>query len=331
MADYKTQLVSQVAEGLVNKVDPDTIETVSDEMLIALKDYDVTKTVTELVPYAGVNEMILKRFKACMIISGRSPRTISCYERTAIKLYEAVRKNYTDMTVSDLRYFLAYEKSRGVSNRTLDNTRIQISAFFTWLLDEELIYKNPCRTIPPIKYTKKLKLPFSAIEIDAMRTACQNTKERAIIEFLLSSGVRVSELCSIKLTDINFDTLNVKVREGKGDKQRTVYINDLAKKHLVEYLKERTVNGEYLFYSKFGNPFEPGGIRYLLKAIEVRAGITNVHPHRFRRTLATSLANRGMDVQEIAKLLGHADINTTLGYVYTSDEKVHTSYLKYTA
>lgn len=331
MADYKTQLISDVSEALVGQIGQKDIETVSDEMAIALRDYEVTKRVTELVKYEGANEMILKRYKACLVIAGRSPKTVAQYERIVKKLFIALQKNYTDMTVSDLRFFLAYEKSRGVSNRTLENTRVQISSFFTWLLEEELIPKNPCRSIPPIKYTKEVRLPFSAIEIDAIRSACKSKKERAIIEFLLASGVRVSELCSIRLSDINFDTLSIKVREGKGSKQRTVYINDLASKHLVDYLTSRNISGDYLFYNKKKEPLNPGGVRFLLKEIEKRAGITNVHPHRFRRTFATGLANRGMEIQEIGKLLGHANLNTTLAYVYTSEEKIRTSYLRYSA
>lgn len=331
MADYKTQLISDVSEALVGQIGQNDIETVSDEMAIALRDYEVTKRVTELVKYEGANEMILKRYKACLVITGRSPKTVAQYERIVKKLFIALQKNYTDMTVSDLRFFLAYEKSRGVSNRTLENTRVQISSFFTWLLEEELIPKNPCRSIPPIKYTKEVRLPFSAIEIDAIRSACKSKKERAIIEFLLASGVRVSELCSIRLSDINFDTLTITVREGKGSKQRTVYINDLASKHLVDYLTSRNISGDYLFYNKKKEPLNPGGVRFLLKEIEKRAEINNVHPHRFRRTFATGLANRGMDIQEIGKLLGHANLNTTLAYVYTSEEKIRTSYLKYSA
>lgn len=331
MADYKEKFVSEVSEALVGQISQSDIGIVSDEMTIALRDYDLTKRVTDLVKYDGVNELILKRYKACLVIAGRSPKTIAQYERTIKKLFITLQKNYTDMTVSDLRYFLAYEKSRGVSNRTLENTRVHISAFFTWLLDEELINKNPCRPIAPTRFTKEVKLPFSAVEIDAIRLACKNKKERAIIEFLLASGVRVSELCSIRLSDINFDTLAVIVREGKGSKQRTVYINDLASKHLVEYLTSRNVYGDYLFYNKKKDPLNPGGVRFLLKEIENRAGINNVHPHRFRRTFATGLANRGMDIQEIGKLLGHANLNTTLTYVYSSEEKIRTSYLKYTA
>lgn len=329
MADYKKQLISDVTEALVTKLDQDDIDTVSDEMLIALQDYEVTKQAHQIVVYDGYNEMILKRYKACLIIAGRSPKTIDAYERIVKKLFEAVQKNFTDMTVSDLRYFLAYEKSRGVSNRTLENTRVQISSFFTWLLDEELITKNPCRAIAPIKYPKEIRLPFSAIEIDAIRSACRTKKERAIVELLLASGIRVSELCSMRISDINFDTLTIKVREGKGSKQRTVYINELANKHLVEYLTSRNVNGEYVFYNKKKQPLNAGGVRHILKTIEERADVPNVHPHRFRRTFATGLANRGMEIQEIGKLLGHANLNTTLTYVYTSDADLHNSYRKY--
>lgn len=331
MADYKTQFISDVTEALTGQLDQRDIETVSDEMALALRDYELTKRITELVKYEGANEIILKRYKACLIIAGRSPKTIAAYERTVKKLFLALQKNYTDMTVSDLRYFLAYEKSRGVSNRTLENTRVQISSFFTWLLDEEIIQKNPCRSIAPIRFTKEIKLPFSTIEIDAIRSACKNKKERAIVEVLLSSGVRVSELCTIRIGDINFDTLTVIVKEGKGAKQRTVYINDLASKHLVEYLTTRNVDGDYLFYNKKKEPLNPGGVRHLLKVIEERAGITNVHPHRFRRTFATGMANRGMDIQEISKLLGHSNLDTTMAYVHISEEKIRTSYLKYTA
>lgn len=331
MADCKTQLISSVTEALTDRLDHNGIEAVSEEMSIALQDYEVTKSVRQLVKYDGVNEMILKRYKACLVISGRSPKTIEAYVRIIKKLLEAIQKNYTDMSVSDLRYFLAYEKSRGVSNRTLENTRVQVSAFFSWLLDEELINKNPCRQIAPIKYTKEVKLPFSSIELDAIRSACKTPKERAIVEFLLASGVRVSELCSIKIEDVNFDTMAVIVKEGKGSKQRTVYINELACKHLVEYLTSRNIHGNALFYNKKKQPLNTGGVRHILKSIEDRAGVTNVHPHRFRRTFATSLSNRGMEIQEIGKLLGHANINTTLTYVYSSQEKIRSSYMKYSA
>ena len=331
MTDYRSQLISDVTESLVGQLDHDYIGIVSDEMAIALRDYEVTKRVTDLTVYDGYNEDIQKRYRACMVIAGKSPKTIAQYERIVRKLFLTLQKNYTDITVSDLRYFLAIEKSRGVSNRTLENTRVQLSAFFTWLLDEEMIGKNPCHPIKPIRYTEKVRLPFSSVEIDSIRSACKTTKERAIVEVLLSSGVRVSELCSLRIMDVDFDRLSVRVLEGKGSKQRTVYINEVAKKHLLNYLSDRGLSGEYLFYNKKKQPLNPGGVRHILKVLEEKSGVENVHPHRFRRTFATGLANRGMEVQEIARLLGHANINTTLEYVYTSDEKIQNSYRKFIA
>lgn len=331
MADHKMDLVNDVTVSLVTKLEPGDLETVTDEMLLALRNYDVTKHTTDIVTYDGFNEKIIKRFVACLQISGRSEKTIAQYERAVKKLFGVLQKNFTDMTVSDIRLYLAFEKNRGISNVTLNTTRSILFSFFSWLIDEELIVKNPLRTIAPIKCEEKVRLPFSSVEIDAMRSACRTSKERAIIEVLLSSGVRVSELCALTIADIDFDKLTVKVRKGKGSKQRTVYINDLAKRHLVEYLTERKQNGQYLFYNKRSEPLCSGGVRHILKVIEERAGITNVHPHRFRRTFATSLVNRGMNIQEISKILGHSDLNTTMTYVYTSDERIHISYMKYSA
>lgn len=331
MADCKRQLVSDVTESLVGQLESADIEVVSDEMLIALRDYEVTRRSTDLVRYEGFNEMLLKRYTACLIISGKSPKTIDAYERIVRKLFLALQKNFTDMTVSDLRYFLAIEKSRGVSNRTLENTRVMLSAFFTWMLEEDVIEKNPCRPIKPIRYNKKVRKPFSTLDIDAMRAACQRVKWRAILEMLLSSGVRVSELCDLKVSDVDFERLTVTVRNGKGAKQRVTYINEITRKYLLDYLATRTTQGEYLFYNNRKQPLKPGGVRSLLKKVEEDANVSNVHPHRFRRTLATSLAFRGMEIQEIAKLLGHTNINTTLEYIYTSDAQVQSSYKKYAA
>ena len=331
MSDYKNEFVKNVEEMLVHILDEQTLERVTGVILTTLDGYNVVKAETAIVPYEGVNELLLKRFCACLMIAGKSDKTISQYHRTAIKLFEVVQKNYTDMNVYDIRLFLAYEKQRGVSNRTLENTRANLSAFFSWLLQEELINKNPCANIATIKFTDKVRLPFSIVEIDALRFACKNDKERALIEVLLASGMRVSELTNVRISDIDFNKLSVHVTKGKGSKERTVYINELARTHLQKYLLSRKAIGDYLFYNKKGNPLNAGGVRHILNEIAKRANVDNVHPHRFRRTFASGLASRGMELQEIQRLLGHTNINTTLEYVYTSDEKVHSSYLRYIA
>lgn len=331
MSEYRTEVIKKATEALAFILSAEQIETVAEEMTKALDGYDVQPKHTEIVPYDGANEVILKRFMACLLIGGKSEKTIAQYRRTAEKLAKSVQKHYTDMDVYDVRLFLAYEKSRGVSSRTIENTRANLSSFFQWLTQEDLIAKNPCMTIDPIKYPEKVRLPFSSVEIDALRLACKTPKERAIVELLLSSGVRVSEMTNMRIEDVNFNDLSIHVTKGKGSKERTAYMNELARTHLQTYLIGRKETGSYLFYNHKHEQLNPGGVRHILKMIADRAGVTNVHPHRFRRTFASGLANRGMDIQEIKKLLGHSDINTTLEYVYTSDEKVQISYKRYSA
>lgn len=329
MSDCRSVFLSNVETALITRFGPDEIETISNAIIKALDGYEITKPERSIVTYDWANEMLLKRYCACLAIEGKSNKTIDQYKRTATHLFRVVRKGFAEMTVYDLRLFLALEKERGVSNRTLENTRANLSAFFQWLLLEDIIQKNPCAAIQPIKYTDKVRLPFSNVEIDRLRFACRTEKERALMEVLLSSGVRVSELATIKITDVDFDRLSIHVKNGKGGKERTVYINNLALAHLQKYLLARKEAGPHLFYNKKGEPLNPGGIRYILNEIARRANVENVHPHRFRRTFATGLANRGMDIQVVKRLLGHSDINTTLQYVYTSDESVHNSYQKY--
>ena len=222
---------------------------------------------------------------------------------------------------------MAQKKLSGISNRTLDNVRSVLSAFYTWLECEEYIEKNPCRGIKPIKYKRELKSPFSDVEIDNLRNSCKKQKERAVIEFLLATGVRVSEFCSMDVPDIDFSNNKVRVREGKGGKERYTYINEIAKEHLKKYLDGRTDGA--LFKTQLGDRYTKSGVQYLLHALAKRAGIDNVHPHRFRRTFATMLASRGMSVQEIKKLMGHSNINTTMLYITVLDADTQYAYNKY--
>ena len=331
MFDYKMQFIKDLEIELAQVLDADSFEPTIDVITRALNGYDLTKSNTEIVPYVSINESLVNVYSGCLLVSGKSEKTIAQYRRTVEKFSEFVNKTFLDVGVYDIRLFLANEKQRGVSNRTLENTRANLSAFFQWLQREEHISKNPCMNVQPIKYTDKVRLPFSTVEIDALRFACKSSKERAIVELLLSAGVRVSELSALEVGDVNFHNMSIHVRKGKGAKERTVYMSDLARTHLQTYLMERGILGNCLFANKKKDPINPGGVRHILKTVGDRAGVDNVHPHRFRRTFATGLASRGMDIQEIQKLLGHSNINTTLEYVYTSDEKAHASFLKYIA
>ena len=242
-----------------------------------------------------------------------------------------MKKPFTEMGAYDIRFYLACEKDHGTSNRTLENTRSYLSAFFNWMAIEDIVQKNPLATVKPIRYVDEVRKPFSETEIDALRSSCESMRERALIEVLLSSGVRVSELSEMRAEDINMVTLEVHVKHGKGGKERITYITPVAAMHLEKYLKERPESDSCLFYNGNHEKLNPGGIRFVLKQIAKRSGVSNVHPHRFRRTFATGLAARGMEIQEIQRLLGHSNISTTMQYVCLDDEKVRASYRKYIA
>lgn len=328
-ADLREKIINSALISFSDSVEPSILDAIRDKMAIVLGKYDITERSVSLTVYDDDNERLLKRYIGCLRIDGKSEKTIYQYARTCRKLAESSGKKFTEMGVYDIRMFLALEKERGVSSRSVENTRANLSAFFQWLSLEEEIQKNPCLKIKPIKYQKEIKLPFSDIEIDAMRSACGSLKERALIEFLLASGVRVSELSSMDVSDVDFHTLTVHVKHGKGAKERITYLTPVARKHLSSYLEARKEGSSCLFCNKNHGRLCSTGIQYILKQIEKRSGVTNVHPHRFRRTFASGLAARGMDIQEIRILLGHSDLNTTLEYVHTDNAQIKTSYSKY--
>ena len=327
--DYRNDFIKEVENELVTRYSAGIATEVSDIIARVLSSYEITGRCTEIVPLDDRNMKLLKRYSACLLVDGKSKGTVRQYIGTLKKLSEKIQKPFPDMGKYDIRLFLAFEKERGISNKTLENTRSYISAFFQWMVNDEIILKNPIAGINRIKCTKKDKFPFSEVEIDALRSSCKNLKERAIFEILLSSGVRVSELASMEVKDINVPNLSIHVTHGKGDKQRMTYTTAVGMKHLLNYLENRSEkDGTALFYNMYHDPISISGIEKLLKTIAKRAGVDNVHPHRFRRTCATTLYKRGMPIQEIQKLLGHSNINTTMLYISILDTNVKLSYDK---
>lgn len=329
--DYKAAFVRDVEERLVRRYDPDDVAIISNIIICALNDYDMSARCTDIVPYDDENERVLKRYVSCLIIDGKSKGTIKQYTMTLRRLADVTHKNYAKMGINDVRYFLACEIERGLSDRSRENQRANVSAFFQWMTAEEIIPKNPIAALKPIKYKEEVKLPFSDIDIDKLRSACINLKERAIIETLLATGIRVEEACFMNASDVNKDTLAVHVTHGKGNKERVTYITPVAMRHLSAYLNSRSEDNDILFCNRYHNRLTDGGIRKLLKRIEARTDVTDVHPHRFRRTFATNLYRRGMDIHEIQRLMGHSNINTTMEYIYVEDTRIFDSYKRHIA
>lgn len=311
-------------------LDPEEAQEITERVTIIIGNYEITERCTDVVVLDTTNDKILKMYCGCLVVDGKSKSTIYQYRRTVQKLGDFVGKPFPEMGVYDIRFFLASEKQRGVSDRSVENFRSYLSAFFAWMADEEMITKNPMNPVKPISYADEIKEAFSNVEIDRLRSACETTKERAILEVLLATGVRVSELSLMDVGDVNGRDLEVKVLHGKGARERMTFITPVALSHLEKYLNERPEKNETaLFCNKDHSRLRSGGIRHILNEIAARAGVNHVHPHRFRRTFATFLAKRGMDVREIQKLLGHKNLNTTMLYINTENDTVKASYHKY--
>lgn len=323
--DHRNEFLRNVKIVLMEPGDPDTI---CSKISILLDRYELTERVTDLVPSEDSNVELVKAYASALLIDGKARSTIKQY------LYELKKftaefsgRDIKELGSFDIRNYLAKRKLSGLSNRTLDGVRAILFAFYGWMAGEEYIGRNPCCTIKPIKYQEEIRLPFSNVEIDKLRTACKNEKERAIVEFFLATGVRVAEFCDLDIEDINFVDDRVRIRRGKGDKERYTYMNDLAKEHVLKYLNGRSTGA--LFMTQRKDRYTKGGVRFLLHSLGDRAGVEDVHPHRFRRTFATSLASRGMQIQEIQKLMGHSNINTTMIYVTLSDAETKYAYKKF--
>lgn len=241
--DYRMSIISNTEAALSEMFTPDHVAVVSSILVKQLANYDIQKRCTELAPPDDGNYQLIKRYIACLSVDGKSERTLRHYHSRLLCFSSYIRKPFTEVGVYDIRLYLACEKERGVSNRSVNCYRAVLSSFYQWMLCEGFINKNPMALIKPIKYAKEIKKPFSDVEIDAIRSACHTLKERAIIEMLVTTGVRVSELCGMNVADVDAHTLSVHVVNGKGSKERVTYTTAVGLKHLQRYLADRSEEG----------------------------------------------------------------------------------------
>ena len=220
---------------------------------------------------------------------------------------------------------------RKLADRTLDNRRTIINGFFEWAVNNEHIRRNPCKCIESIKYRKKQRIPLTKSELNKVRKSCNCLRETTIIEFLYCTGCRVSEVENLDISDVNFDTNEVFIENGKGKKDRKIYLTENAKQLLLNYIQTRTDNNDALFVSK-RKPYKrlrKPGIENLVRTIGIRADLSRqISPHLFRNTLATNMLKNGADITSIQHILGHSNIQTTMIYAKQDDKKVKRDYLK---
>lgn len=279
------------------------------------------------------NSNYLAMFLNAKKIEGCSERTLSYYKTTVEKLLDGITDPIRKVTTDDIREYLAnYQGLNDCSKTTIDNIRRNISSFFTWLEEEDYIIKSPMRRIHKIKTTKTVKEVISDEEIEKMRDKCKNLRDLAIIDLLYSTGIRIGELVRLNIDDIDFEERECIVF-GKGDKERRVYFDAKTKIHLTDYINSRFDTNPALFVT-LDAPYDRlqiSGVEIRLRHLGHELGINKVHPHKFRRTMATRAIDKGMPIEQVQKLLGHSQIDTTMHYAIVNQTNVKVAHRKFIA
>ena len=273
----------------------------------------------------------LEDFLMSKALEGKSPETIIRYRYELNRMLSYVNKGVADILPGDISgYMRMYKRIRQVSNQTLQNVRTVYSSFFTWLRDRDRIRKNPMILVEDVKVERVIRKPYSDEDREKMFRACTTLRDKAMLEFLYSTAVRVSELARLDRKDIRFGTKDIIVY-GKGAKERRVYLNDRTNMYMQEYLQSRTDDNPALFVGvrlPHGR-MSRSGIEDVIRRIGRRAGVDKAHPHRFRRTALTNALNRGMPLQEAMLLAGHSKPETTMRYCTVDQEAVQYHHRKY--
>ena len=323
--EAKVTLLSELDKDLSAKLTAADLSAVLNVLSDRLADYKI-----ERVSYTGDGtDDLLDAYLSALSVQGRSAKTIERYRYIISRMMQAIITPTRNITVYHLRRYLTNEKARGVADRTLEGTRQVLSAYFNWLQREGLIDANPTANLGAIKYAKKQKDVYTDADIEALKFSCKTIRDRAIISFLKATGCRISEMIQLDRTDIDLQNYECKVL-GKGNKERTVFLDQIAATTLKQYLDSRTDTCPALFIGKGTDRMHQNGIRKMLKALGQTGGVSHVHPHKFRRTTATSLIRHGMPIQEVAAILGHDKLDTTMQYVVLDKSDVKNSYRKYT-
>lgn len=322
--DAKVSFLNQLEKGLADVLTVEQMARMKQLTVSIMDNFEMT----ELQMLDAGDDDLLSCYLTAMKVQSRSAKTIARYEYVIRRMMDAVKVPTRRITVHHLRNYLAAEQSRGVKDSTLEGNRQIFSAYFNWLQRESLIEKNPCANLGTIKVAKVEKQCYSETEMARLQMACDNARDRAILHFLSSTGCRISEMTELNRDDIDLEKLECVVH-GKGNKERTVYLSEVAGMAIREYLDSRDDDLDALFVGLRHERLQPGGVRTMLCTLAVRAGVEHVHPHKFRRTRATELTRRGMPIQEVARILGHEKIDTTMRYVVMNKEQMKADFRRY--
>ena len=333
VTNMKNEIITEIEQSLLNYLDNAQMEVLHATLVRCLGNVDIVnlKQTSGISQYSNIE--LIDKFISAKEIEGCSKRTTKYYESTLLKMNSKLDKEITHMTTDDLRTYLTdYQKINNCSKASVDNIRRNLSSFFSWLEEENYILKSPMKRIHKIKTDKVIKETYSDETLELLRDNCNNLRDLAIIDILASTGMRVGELVKLNINDIDFENRECVVF-GKGNKERPVYFDARTKIHLKNYLNSRTDDNPALFVS-LDSPYDRlkiSGVEIRLRQLGRRLGIQKVHPHKFRRTVATKAIDKGMPIEQVQSLLGHSQIDTTMHYAMVNQNNVKESHRKYVA
>ena len=317
-------IITKIEQTMLPHLNNDQMEVLLNTLELYLRDL-------EEIPAESSNDNLITVFLAAKRVEGCSQKTAIYYESTLRNMLSKVGKDVRQITTDDLRCYLdSYQYERNISKVTIDNIRRILSTFFGWLEDESYIIKSPVRRIHKVKTCKTVKETYTDEALEIMRDNVEHIRDLAIIDILASTGIRVGELVSLDIEDVDFENRECIVL-GKGNKQRKVYFDARAKIHLQNYLLTRKDDNPALFVTLQSphNRLMISGVEIRLRRLGQKLNISKVHPHKFRRTLATMAIDKGMPIEQVQQLLGHQSVDTTLQYAMVNQNNVKISHRKY--
>lgn len=325
----KTTIITDIEQAMLKYLDNAQLEMLHKTLEYVLTGLSISKT--SVVEEKTKNEDILSDFISAKKIEGCSDKSLKYYEKTITSALDSINKDIKHITTDDLRSYLTkYQEEKKSSKVTMDNIRRILSSFFSWLEDEDYILKSPVRRIHKVKTSKTIKETYTDENLEVMRDSCTELRDLAMIDMLASTGMRVGEMVGLNRDDIDFNERECVVL-GKGDKERIVYFDARTKLHLQNYLESRKDDNPALFVTLRAphNRLTIGAIELRVRELGRSLGINKVHPHKFRRTLATMAIDKGMPIEQLQRLLGHQRIDTTLQYAMVKQSNVKLAHRKY--
>lgn len=327
----KEKLIQEITNTMAEFLDIEQLATLNGVLLQVVSNYNITSDDESQHDSSASNLRLLEMFLSAKQVEGCSIKTAKYYEVTIKQLFKKMPKKVVNYTTDDIRAYLAvYQRKHKSSKVTIDNIRRIFSSFFSWLEEEDYIIKSPVRRIHKVKTGAQVKEVLTDENLETLRDNCNHIRDLAIIDMLSSTGMRVGELVKLNREDVNFSERECIVF-GKGNKERMVYFNARTKIHLQQYLASRKDRNKALFVSlsKPHSRLGISGVECRLRKIGRSCRISRVHPHKFRRTLATMAIDKGMPVEQVQKLLGHVKIDTTMHYAMVNQTNVKLSHRKF--